>query len=200
MYRSSSGDIEGAVLYRIKQQRKDGLSTSTLLVNPLIAVTPEASAALWRFCLDIDLVRTIRATNRPVDELLRWMLADPRRLRTTALLDDLWLRLIDIPAALSARRYTASDRLVLQVSDPFCPENGGRYVLDAGPDGAECRSTTAEADLALDVADLGAAYLGGVRLRTLARAGRVVECAAGAVERASALFASDPPPWCATPF
>jgi predicted acetyltransferase len=200
IYRSSSGEVEGAALYRIKQQREDGLSTSTLLLNPLIAVTPEANAALWRFCLDIDLVRTIRATNRPVDEPLRWMLADPRRLRTTALVDDLWLRLIDIPAALAARRYACSDRLVLEVSDSFCPENSGRYALDAGPDGAECRATTLEPDLALDVADLGAAYLGGVRLSMLARVGRVVERTPGAVERASALFASDPAPWCATPF
>ena len=199
-YTARSGQVDGAAYYRVQSRWEDGLPAGTLLLRELIAVTPEAHAALWRYCLNVDLVQTVRATVRPVDEPLRWLLAEPRRLRTTALYDDLWVRLVDIPAALAARRYATTGRLVLDVADPFCPENAGRYELEAGPDGAACRPTTAAADLALDVADLGAAYLGGVRFGTLAQAGRVAELETEALARADALFTSEPAPWCATPF
>lgn len=199
-YRTSAGQVEGIAHYRIKPQWQDGIASSTLLLRELIAQTPEAHAALWHYCLNVDLVQTIEADRRPVDEPLRWLLADPRRLRVTSLVDDLWVRLIDVPAALAARRYGTSDRLVIEVSDAFCPENAGRYELEGGPDGAACRSTAAPPDLALDVAALGAAYLGGVRFKTLAWAERVRELTPQALERADKLFASEAVPWCGTPF
>ncbi|MGZ3676293.1 MAG: sterol carrier protein domain-containing protein, partial [Ktedonobacterales bacterium] len=133
-------------------------------------------------------------------EPLRWMLADSRRLRVTRLTDDLWVRLLDIPTALAARRYASTGRVVFEVSDAFRPEQAGRYVLEGGPEGAECRATDATADLTLDVVDLGAAYLGGVRFATLARAGGVVAQTPDVLARADAMFASEPAPWCATPF
>src|SRR5260221_2445525 len=200
VYESGVGDVEGAVHYRVKLQWEHGLAGNTLEIGELIAATPEAYAALWHFCLNMDLVHLVRARNRPVDETLRWMLADPRRLRVASLIDDLWVRLVDVPAALAARRYGAADRLVLDLSDPFRLEQTGRYALEGGPEGAQCHLTTADADLTLDVADLGAAYLGGVRFTTLARAGRVRALTSRALERADALFASDPAPWCATSF
>ncbi len=199
-YTARSGQVDGAAYYRVQSRWEDGLPAGTLLLRELIALTPEAHAALWRYCLNVDLVQTVRATGRPVDEPLRWLLAEPRRLRTMALYDDLWVRLVDIPLALAARRYATTGRLVLDVADPFCPENAGRYELEAGSEGAACRPTTAAADLALDVADLGAAYLGGVRFGTLAQAGRVTELTPEALAHADALFTSEPAPWCATPF
>jgi predicted acetyltransferase len=199
-YESQPGQVDGAAHYRIRGQWNEGLSAGTLLLRELLAVTPEARAALWQYCLNVDLVQTVRAISRPVDEPLRWMLADPRRLRVTGLIDDLWVRLLNIPAALAARRYAAVGRVVFEVADPFCPENAGRYELDGGPDEAVCRRTDAPADVALDVADLGATYLGGVRFGTLARAGRVAELTPGALAQVDALFTCDPAPWCATPF
>jgi predicted acetyltransferase len=115
-------------------------------------------------------------------------------------IDDLWARILDVPAALAARRYLTTGRLVFEISDGFRAETAGRYALDASAAGAECTRTDAGADLALDIADLGAAYLGGVRFTTMARAGRVRELRPGALRRADALFASDPAPWCGTPF
>lgn len=197
---SASGEVEGMAVYEVENRWSDGLPNGLLTVRELFAVTPAAYAALWRFCLDVDLIGTIRAVARPVDEALRWLLAEPRRLRTTRWTDDLWLRLVDVPVALAARRYAGTGGIVLDVRDAFCPRNAGRYALDGGPDGATCRATTTAADLALDVADLGAAYLGGVSFSTLARAGRVEELTPGALRRADALFASEPAPWCATPF
>jgi predicted acetyltransferase len=99
-----------------------------------------------------------------------------------------------------ARRYATGGELVLEVTDALRPRNQGRFRLEGGPDGAACEPTTAEPDLALDVADLGAAYLGGARLAVLARAGRVGELAPGAARRADAMLASDPAPLCTTHF
>jgi predicted acetyltransferase len=201
-YTADDGQVQGIAGYRIKHDWVDGIARSAvqMLGSHFVAATPAARAALWRYCLNLDLTQTVRAVGFAVDEPLRWMLADPRRMRVTSLRDDLYVRLLDIPAALAARRYPAEGRVVFEVTDPFLPDISGRYELRAEPDGAECRRTTAEADLALDVADLGAAYLGGVRYTTLCQAGRVEERTPGAAARSDALFRSDPPPWCGTPF
>ena len=131
---------------------------------------------------------------------MRWLLRDPRRLRTTTLSDWLWVRLVDVVRALEARRFRHSDRLVLEVIDGFLPENDGRYELDASPEGGRCRRTSASPDLRLAVGDLGSAYLGGVSLSSLAAAGRVDECTDGALARADLVFGSDTQPWCSTDF
>jgi predicted acetyltransferase len=150
--------------------------------------------------MNVDLVAAVVVRSRPVDDPVQWMLADPRRLRTTVSSDFLWVRLLDIPGALAARRYAAEGTLVLDLVDPFLPENSGRYLLEGGPQGAQCRRTDAEPDLAMDAADLGAIFLGGVAPTTLTRAGRVEECASGAVRLADAMFLSHPAPWCITEF
>jgi predicted acetyltransferase len=117
-----------------------------------------------------------------------------------ALTDDLWVRLVDVAAGLAARRYAVAGKLVLEVADHFCPDQAGRYLLEGGPEGATCQRTTEEPDLALDVADLGAALLGGVRFITLARAGRVQARMPDALARADALFRTESAPWCGNGF
>ena len=199
-YHAPSDEVEGIVMYRVTSHWDEGIPSNTVRVTELIATTPDAYARLWRFILDLDLTRTVRAYTRPVDEPLRWLLADSRRLRVTRLLDDLWVRLVDVPVALALRRYMQPGRLTFAVEDTFRPQNTGTYQLDGGPDGAQCSRSTVPADLALTAADLGAVYLGGVRFRTLAQAGRVHELQPGAIARADAMFASDPAPYCATPF
>jgi predicted acetyltransferase len=114
--------------------------------------------------------------------------------------DQLWIRLLDLPGALEARRYATEGELVLEVTDALRPRNQGRFRLEAGPEGAACRPTRAEPDIALDVADLGAAYLGGASLATLGRAERASELTPGALLRADRLFASDPAPVSTTHF
>jgi predicted acetyltransferase len=194
------GDGAGFASYRMKENWDDNIPQYTLRVVQLMASSTAMRAALWRFCLDVDLVGTIAFENLPLQDPVRWMLRDPRRLRTTTVSDWLWVRLVDVPRALGGRRYRAEDTLVLEVVDAFLPENEGRYELQAGPDGAGCRRTRADPDLALSVAELGSAYLGGVALSALAAAGRVEERTPGALARADLVFGSDPPPWCATDF
>ena len=183
----SDGRVDGYVRYRTK----DG----TLIVMELMSVTDAAHAALWRFSFDVDLMASTEAWARPVDDPLPWMLADPRRLKRTPM-DGLWVRLVDVPGALSGRTYSVSGRVVLGVRDSFCAWNEGRYELEGGPEGARCRPTDAEPDVELSAADLAATYLGAVSFTTMSHAGRVEERTAGALRLADAMFATELKPWC----
>ena len=127
----------------------------------------------------------------PVDHPLLLLLAR-LNLAQPALSDGLWVRLVDVGAALSGRSYADGAPLVLEVRDEFCPWNEGRWKLEGG----EAARTADEPDLAVDVADLGSVYLGGFTFRDLGRAGRVAELRAGAVSRADASFRTDVAPWC----
>jgi predicted acetyltransferase len=195
-YESAAHPVDGYVGYRIVPKWENGVSRNRLDVGDLITVTPEARAALWRYVCDIDLIETITAWTFPVDEPLRWLLAESRRLHVNRMADGLWVRILDAPAALSARRYTSPGRVVFEVRDAFRPNGAaaGRFVLDGGPEGAEAARTDSDADLALDVADLGAAYLGDVSFSTLASAGLVEERTPGALATADAMFRSEPAP------
>ena len=201
LHESDSGEADGFVTYRVKKNwTDDGVAAGETQVYELYGSDPGVRAALWQFCLGVDLTATLSCANVPIDEPLRWMLSDPRRFRVTAVADWLWARLVDIPAALGGRSYLSPARLVLAVADSFKPHNTGRYELVGGPDGAECRRTSSEPDLALSVADLGALYLGTVGCTALGRAGRIEERRPGALAEGDALFATAEAPWCSTEF
>ncbi|HEX2119338.1 MAG TPA: GNAT family N-acetyltransferase [Acidimicrobiales bacterium] len=190
----------GYLTYRIRGTWDHGVPGHTLEVEELIALTPEVRAGLWQYCLNVDLVAVVKAGNVPVDEPLGWMLADSRRLRVRGRNDMLWLRLLDVEAALAGRTYASEGTVVLEVVDRSGTA-AGRYRLAAGGnEEAVCRRTDRPADLALDVTELAAAFLGGARLTTLARAGVVSELTPGALARADALFASAIAPYCCTAF
>lgn len=200
VYESPAGEAEGYLAYRFGGDWKDGIPDHEVSVNDLVATTDEAYAALWRYALDLDLVNQVTAWGRPLDEPLRWLLADPRHLRTRLVSDFLWVRVLDVPAALQARDYGAEDSLVLAVDDGFLGRAAGTYRLDAGPEGATCSATTAEPDISLDVTSLGCLYLGGIGAIALTRAGRIVEHRFGAAQRADALFRRGPLPHCTIGF
>jgi predicted acetyltransferase len=195
VHEDEAGTPDGYAVYKVKQQDWEyGVANHELRVQFLFAETPAASAALWRFLLDIDLVSVVKAWDRAVDEELLWLVREPRRLRFTVS-DGLWVRLVDVAASLAARGYAGDGRVVFEVEDAFRPATSGRYALEvAGGEGSGER-TDAEPDVACDVAALGAAYLGGPSFRQLARAGQVRELVPGALARADAMFASDPAPW-----
>ena len=198
---SPDGNLDGYAAYRFEASW-DNDPNGTVHVTDLVTVSPAARAVLWRYLLDVDLVDTIKAWVVPVDEPLRWLLRESRRMRVTRLGDSLWVRVLDAPAALSARTYATSGRVVFEVLDPIRPDAGaaGRVALDGGPDGAEARRTSDEPDLVLGVAELGGILLGGVRPSALARAGLVDERTPGALAVADAMFAVDPLPFSMTDF
>lgn len=197
------GVAEGYAIYRPKNEWDERGPKGQVLVVEAMAITPRADRAVWGFLFGIDLMRTTKAGRVAVPHPLQLALADPRALGLTVG-DGIWVRLVDLPAALAARRYGAADALVLEVADAFCPWNAGRWHLsttgEPGAAVATVERTEAPADLVVDVADLGAVYLGANRLSDLARAGRVEELAPGALRRADVLFASDRAPWCGTMF
>ena len=165
-----------------------------LEVQELMGLTPAAWAALWGYCLGMDLTTGTAAARRPVDDPLLWMLADPARLRHSVM-DRMWLRIVDVGPALERRRYAVEGRLVMEVRDEFCPWNNGVYELEGGAGHASCQRTGSAPELALSVGDLAAAYLGAVGFTTLARAGRVAERTPGALSLADAMFRAGLAPW-----
>ena len=194
----------GYALYRTKPDwDDDGLPYAGLSVRELIATDAGAAAALWADLLTRDLVGEVAARQRPVDDPLLDMLADRRRARPY-LGDGLWVRLVDVGAALRQRRYSCPADLVIEVTDDLLPANAGRWRLRCpglGDGGTpSCERTGAPADIVLPVAALGAGYLGGTRLGALAAAGLVTERKEGAVARLSAAMYSDPAPWCPSMF
>lgn len=194
-----AGSGPGYALYKVDADAPPG--HWTLSVWDMQAADPVVEAQLWRYLLDVDLVETVVAAPRPADCPLRWWLADPRQARTTELRDYLFVRLLDVERALAARRYPVADELVVEVTDPFRPANDGCYRIRGGPDSASCeRTTTAPADLALGIEELGSVYLGGVRPSHLAAAGRIVERRPGALARADAFFGWPVAPICVTRF
>ena len=183
----------------IKGGQESGVKLKAVVIAEAVTTTPASAAAMWSFLFGVDLIATIEFGNRPPDDPLFSMALELRHLGLK-IIDGMWVRVLDVPAALSARRYGVEGRVVFDLEDEFCPWNTGRYELSGGPDGAECRPTDADADLSFTANELGAVYLGGTRLRDLDRGGRVRELTDGAVVRADAMFATPSSPWCATGF
>jgi predicted acetyltransferase len=200
VHESSAGEPDGFVLYKVEQREPDGGPQNSIVVIDLDALDAEVEAALWDYLVHVDLVVSIRTENRPVDEPLRWRLADQRRVHVDGVHDHLWVRIVDPAVALSARRYGTDDALVLEIADAFRPDNDGRWLVDGGPEGATAARTDRAPDLSLSAPELGSIFLGGVSPSTLARAGRVRGLTSGALARADAFFSTQPAPWCATHF
>jgi predicted acetyltransferase len=202
-HESETGGVDGYVSYRLNAEWTGDIAMNRLAVVELLATDPSSYKALWHYVLETDLVKTVTCWRARVDEPLRWMLADPRWFEVRGLSDSLWVGLLDVPRALSARAYGIRGELVLQVHSAFPQATTQRYGLQAGETdapGAVCEITTRTADLALGISELGAAYLGGVTFTALAAAGRIQEMTPGAIERADAMFRTPAAPFCSTDF
>lgn len=196
----SDGTVTGYAAWRMKAGwTDDNEPDATLLVDEVRAGTPQAYAALWQLLLSVDLVRTVRVTKPSVDDPLRYLVADGRAL-TVRPSDALWVRLVDVGRALSARRYPERIDLVVEVRDDFCAWNTGRWHVRGHPAGAFCDRTGRDPDIVLGIEELSAAYLGGVSLASLQAAGRVTEVSPGAVTLASTAFGWPVTPWCPDTF
>jgi predicted acetyltransferase len=185
------GETQAYAIYRRESGWTDGNSSAKLEVQEAIGATPQATAEIWRYLFDVDWTETIGVYGIPLDHPLFLLLANPRRARMRTA-DTLWVRLVDVGAALSGRRYVGEGRVVFEVRDAVCPWNEGRWALENG----QAERTEEAAELALDVDVLGSVYLGAVSFAQLQNALRLEELQPGAVERADAMFAWRPLPWC----
>lgn len=165
-----------------------------LTVDELIATDRNSYADLFRFCLEHDLVTDTAFQTLPPQSWLRWLLVDYRAAVVTKEHDWLWVRLLDIPRALAARRYLTDGRIVLDVADQCLQGIAGRYALTVSGGIAKCERTDEAADLSLDISDLGSLYLGGTSASLLADAGRLRVHAPVAARLADALFQAEAMP------
>lgn len=196
VYRSAAGEIEGMVSYEADDSWQMKQPQNTADVNWLIATTPAAERALWHYLCSIDWITKVKSGWRAPDDLLPHFFPDPRAVGVTTQADWLWVRILDVVRALEARTYAGTGAaLVLEVvdRDGFA---GGRYRLDAGPDGASCVPTSEDGDLVLEVADLAALWLGDESAVRLTALGRVREQRKGAASVADALLRTSRRPWC----
>jgi predicted acetyltransferase len=187
----SAGEPVAYAIYRTLFSFEGGSASSRCVVKEALGTTPQATAAIWRFLLDVDWMAAVEVGLAPPDHPLFLLVATPRRMQYR-MGDGLWVRLVDVPAALSGRTYSDGEPLVFEVRDAICDWNEGRWRLDGG----SCERTDEEPDLALDVSALGSAYLGAISFTQLREALLVEELREGAVARADTLFAWRPLPWC----
>lgn len=188
VHRDADGVPDGYTVYSLAD-------LETLTVDETIATDDAVSNALARFVLEHDLVTRVVFKQVPPENPLRWQLTDFRAGQVTEDTDWLWVRLLDIPRALTARGWFTDGELVLDVDDPFLGEHG-RYLLTVRDGKAVCVATDREPDLSLDVSDLGSVYLGGTAPSKLVRAGHIRAHHPGAAALADALFRAERPPHC----
>jgi predicted acetyltransferase len=185
------GSVQAYAIYKTTAAFEGFVSRAKLEVLEAVGATPQALAEIWRYLLDVDWMETITAPLIPPDHPLFLLLANPRR-ASYRRWDGLWVRLVDVGAALSGRAYAAEGSVVFEVRDAFCPWNEGRWKLEGG----KAARTEEPAEIALDVDALGSAYLGAVSFAELRDALRVEELVPGAILRADAVFGWRPFPWC----
>jgi predicted acetyltransferase len=192
---TEEGEADGFATFRTKRQSSQTDQGGEVVIGDLDAANPAAYAALWRWLLDLDLIRAFSKHVAPTDEPLRQLVANPRMI-TAKLSDATYARIVDVPAALSARTYRSELDLTLEVIDNFLPDFGGRFRLAGGPDGATVTRTDQTPDLTLTARQLSAVYLGGTSVQEFARAGLLSEHSPGAVHAATVAFGSDRAPFC----
>ncbi|MEV0431174.1 GNAT family N-acetyltransferase [Micromonospora sp. NPDC050495] len=195
LHRDVDGNLDGVANFRLPWSPVLE-HTGTLIVEGLQAVTPDAYRALWMLLTDFDLTRKVVAPSRPRDEPLRWMLRNPRALRITRQSDNLWLRILDLPGALTARAYDTTAELTFAIEDDsMCPHNAGVWRLAVSPEGSTCTRTDMRPDLTLDIQSLSSLYLGGMSAAVLAGAGRIRAQRVSAVADLARVFRVDPEPF-----
>jgi predicted acetyltransferase len=205
VHRAEDGSVDGFTRYRGEAKWEHRQPSSVLNVEDLVGLSSDATVALLRFLADVDLVRTLKIEHRTPTDRLRWLLTDARAAEPLEVGDGMWLKVHDVAGALAARSYQSSGSLVLEVVTRDDGEDGSkegrvRVALDVSPDGARADPTDASPDLTIDAAALGAAYLGGSRLRDAAIAGGWDEHRPGALALADRLLACADAPWCSTFF
>ena len=187
------GAAVGYAIYRVKSDWQEGYSQSQVRLVEAIATSPAATRELYRFIYGIDLVVRVQGRYDPGSPLFL-MVTDPRSLHLRVS-EGLWLRFVDLEAALAGRTYAGDDAVVIEVEDSFCPWNAGCWRV-----GQSVERTDDEADLELDTADLASVYLGAFDFNELGAAERVRELKPGALQRAADLFRTPRPPYCPEDF
>ena len=189
-----NGSVTGYATFRQKNKWEDFVADGEIDVVEVIATTPEAHTAIWRFLTNVDLFPNVKWWNMPLDDPLPLGITDQRRIRRK-LSDAMWLRVMDVPAALGARSYEADGHVTFEVNDPTRPDNSGTYRLEVSEGEGSCERAPGEADASFSIDVLGHLYLGGGDALAMAAAGRI-EGDPGAITTLHRIMRTDQPPWC----
>ena len=200
IHRAEDGTPDAYARYRAESKWDERhLLRGSATVEDLHGLTEDAEVALLRFLMDLDLVRTVRLERRTPSDRLPWLLTNRRAAQLVEPGEGLWVAVHDVPAALEARAYESPGSVVLEVVGGGV-DGRARVALEAGPHGARALTTDRDPELTIDAAALGAAYLGGSRLRDAVLARGADEHRAGALAEADRLLACRDAPWCSTFF
>ncbi|WP_336671509.1 GNAT family N-acetyltransferase [Tsukamurella sp. USMM236] len=194
------GDVAGVLAYTVAPKWTDSRPDSTLKVTELLAVDASAERDLWSFAMSIDWVLWVEASQRPLDDVVSTVPADPRTVQLSNRTDFLWIRPFDVPALFSARTYAAPGRLVLDVTDPGFDGAGpgpahGRFLISTDGGAGTCSPTDEPADLAVDIADLGRLWLSDEPVSRRVATGAIRELSDGAAARADLMLFSPRRAW-----
>jgi len=183
------GHEDGYAAYRAEERWNDGHPNTSVYLIELVALTPEAHAALWQTLLEMDLVGEIRARCIPIDDPLPYLLENPRSLRTRELNDGVWVNVRDIPASFGARTYRTLDCIVVEVGTK-------RWAIEGGPDGGTCREVDSRPDLVTTHGPFSALLYGGVLPSALVAGRRMTARNADVLGRADLFFTTSLAPHC----
>ncbi|MFL4472577.1 enhanced intracellular survival protein Eis [Paeniglutamicibacter sp. MACA_103] len=197
LHLDAQGKPDGFMSYLFSGWKAD---PPTMDIGQMCTVTGAARRELISYLGAHDLVEKITGRG-PVDDVLPTSLENSRAYKATALGDHLWLRILDLETALTARTYGGDGHIVLRIEDSLGMAEG-LWELAVEDSAASVRRAPAESEPAasLDVRDLGSLYLGGFSAAHLAEAGVLKVHAANAVQTIDTLFATAAIPYCQADF
>ncbi|NVM99256.1 GNAT family N-acetyltransferase [Arthrobacter sp. SDTb3-6] len=188
LHYDASGAVDGYVSYRPDETA----TPRTVRIVDLLAAGEGAYLALWNYLGSLDLIDRVTWDMAPEVDPLEWAMAAKRDYQRKQTEDHLWLRILDVPAALAARPYSAGGRITLHVGDPL-GHASGLFTIEVAHGTATVtrrpEDGSVAAELSLGVSELSSLYLGAVTARTLLAAGRIREEAPGAAARFDVLTA-----------
>jgi predicted acetyltransferase len=187
--------VRGFLRYALKPDWSGGYAHGTVNIYRLMSADSAAHAALWRYCLSIDLMGKTSWWNAPADDPIQTWLEHPREAKRQ-INDAMWLRILDLPTTLTARTYSSEFDVTMAVTDTRYEQNSGTWRLSGGPKGTTCERASSSPDFSVDIKTLGAISLGGPTLTSHATAGWVEEHTTGSVMATSAAFAAPLAPYC----
>jgi predicted acetyltransferase len=184
----------GYILYRQTFAMERGIMAGSAKIIELLGEDQQAEASLWRFACHLDLYPKLTWWNAPVDTALPWLAGDRRHVHRNRM-DTLWLHLLDIPAALQARRYEADGAFSFSLGQGEAMNEVSTYQLVVEDGAGICQSYDGEPDLHLSRQTLSSLYLGAFRAKELSALGRL-RGSDDAIRLADRVLGTSTPPWC----
>lgn len=191
--RSEEGAIEGWASYTPLASSPG--ERVRLTVTEMISASPVARRALWNVLLGFDIASEIVVQRIPTDDPIFRMLAEPGEAQMSYV-ESPWLRIIDVPAALTSRTYGREISVTLAVRDPVLQANNGVFHLSADTNTSECTRVRQDEDIAIDVADLASVFTGHTSFRQLHGAGAVEVTDVNVLPMLDAAFSVATRPYC----